>query len=59
MAKTAREKLAAGPDDPGFYEDKLITGRFFMQRMLPDTGSLLSKVMAGADSMMALKAEAF
>jgi alkylation response protein AidB-like acyl-CoA dehydrogenase len=59
MAKVAREKLANGGDDPAFYEAKLVTGRFFMERMLPETSSLLSKVTAGSETLMALDAEAF
>ena len=33
--------------------------RFFMQRMLPDCNGLAAKVTAGADSTMAMQAEAF
>ena len=59
MAKRAQERLAEGAEDADFYENKLKTARFFMDRMLPDTSSLLSKVTAGADSMMAMDAAAF
>jgi hypothetical protein len=60
MAKTANAKLAAGANgEAAFYENKLITGRFFMDRILPDTGSLLAKVQAGSKSMMALDQAAF
>lgn len=59
MAKRAQEKLAEGADDPAFYENKLLTARFYMDRVLPDTSSLLSKVMAGGESMMAMDAAAF
>ena len=38
---------------------KLVTGRFFMERMLPETGARLARITAGADAMMALPAEAF
>ncbi|MBM3565358.1 MAG: acyl-CoA dehydrogenase [Alphaproteobacteria bacterium] len=48
MAKTAQAKLAAGADgDEGFYKAKLATARFYMQRILPQTGALLSVVGAG------------
>jgi len=59
MAQVAQQKLQNGAEDPDFYENKLKTGRFFMQRVLPDTSALLSKVTAGAETLMALDAEAF
>ena len=59
MAQLAHRRLAEGADDKAFYENKIKTGRFFMQRMLPDTSALLSKATAGADTLMALDAEAF
>ena len=59
IAKVAKERLAEGTDDKKFYETKLITGKFFMERLLPDTGALLSKLTAGAATMMALDADAF
>ncbi len=58
MAKVALEKKAAGEDD-AFFDNKLITGRYFMERLLPDTASHLAKLKTGADAMMALPAEAF
>jgi hypothetical protein len=59
MAKVASEKLASGADDAAFYEAKLKTGRFFMDRVLPETSALQAKITAGAVSMMALEADAF
>jgi hypothetical protein len=60
IAKAAQEKLAA---DAGGAEErlnaKLVTGRFFMERMLPETGAQLARIQSGADSTMALPAEAF
>ena len=56
MAKAALPK-AADPDL--FYADKLTTGRYFLDRILPDSTGHLAKLKAGAKSMMALKAEAF
>jgi len=46
-------------DNTGFYRAKLATARFFVQRLLPNTASLLATLSAGADSVMALEAEAF
>ena len=38
---------------------RLATGRFFMERMLPETATHLARIKAGAASTMALPAEAF
>ena len=38
---------------------KLTTGRFFMERMLPETAAQLTRIQSGAGSMMELPAEAF
>ena len=59
MAKTAQEKLAAGGEDKAFYEAKLATASYYMDRFLPDAGALRRKLEAGSDSMMALDEEAF
>ena len=59
MAKVAQAALAAGAVDKAFYEAKLVTARYYMDRFLPDVGALRRKLEAGADSMMALGAEAF
>ena len=60
MVKVAQEKLAAGTEsDAAFYEAKLVTGRYFMERLMPETAAHLARISSGADSMMALDAEAF
>ena len=33
---------------------KLLTGRFFMERMLPETGALVARISAGSDTVMAM-----
>jgi len=38
---------------------KLLTGRFFMERMMPETGMRLARISSGADATMAMPAEAF
>jgi hypothetical protein len=58
MAKAANDKIAAGDADP-FYANKLIVGRYFLERVLPDAGAALAKVKTGAETVMALPAEAF
>jgi alkylation response protein AidB-like acyl-CoA dehydrogenase len=60
MAKTAQDKLMAGAN--GATErmnHKLVTARFFMERMLPETAAQLARISSGADATMALPAEAF
>jgi alkylation response protein AidB-like acyl-CoA dehydrogenase len=59
MAKASTAALASGAEDKTFHEAKLITARFFAERVMPETGSLRRKLEAGADSVMALPAEAF
>lgn len=56
MAKVALEKKDSS--DP-FYAEKLATGQYFLDRVLPDSSAHLAKVKTGAKSMMALEAEQF
>jgi len=58
MAKAAQAQVDAGSTDP-FYANKLMTGRYFVERILPDTGAHLAKLKTGADVLMAMPAEAF
>ena len=59
MAKISQDQLDAGTSDPTFYENKLITGRYYMNRRLPETRSLRAELEAGADDIMALDAANF
>jgi hypothetical protein len=58
MAIAAQKAIDGGSDDP-FYVTKLQTGRYFVERILPDAGSHLAKLKTGADVLMAMPAEAF
>jgi hypothetical protein len=58
MAK-ASAAASASDDDASFHQTKLVTARFYAERILPDTGALRRKIEAGAESIMALPAEAF
>jgi hypothetical protein len=58
MARAAAAKIAAGETEP-FYANKLIVGRYFIERVLPESGVHLARIKAGAESVMALPAEAF
>jgi 3-(methylsulfanyl)propanoyl-CoA dehydrogenase len=44
---------------PEFYDAKLATARFYMQRILPQTSGLFAAIMAGKQPAMALDAAAF
>jgi butyryl-CoA dehydrogenase len=59
MVQVALPKVEAGEDPDGFYRAKLVTARFFMERMLPDTAARFSAIMAGGASMMEFAEEAF
>ena len=52
-------KAAAGKAGDPFYDTKLKTGRYFLDRWVPEAPMHLAKVKAGAASMMALEAEEF
>ena len=61
MAKAAQRTLAEGSADGAadFYANKVATGRYFMERVMPETAAHLARISAGSGSMMALPAEAF
>ena len=59
MAKAAYDALDAGAQDRDFYEAKIATGRFYMARQLPACAMHLARIESGADTVMALAAEAF
>ncbi|HWH18754.1 MAG TPA: acyl-CoA dehydrogenase C-terminal domain-containing protein, partial [Allosphingosinicella sp.] len=59
MARASGAVLANGAEDRSFHEAKLVTARFFAERIMPEAGALRRKIEAGADSLMALPAEAF
>lgn len=58
MARVANDKIAAG-DKSDYIKAKLVTGRFFMERMLPETATHLARIQSGAATLMELPAEAF
>ncbi len=59
MARAAQAQIDAGEGDRVFLDAKLVTARFFAERMLPDTGALRRKLEGGAEAVMALPVEAF
>ncbi|MEN3396424.1 acyl-CoA dehydrogenase C-terminal domain-containing protein [Brucella melitensis] len=59
MAKVAEEKLAAGEGNKAFFEAKLVTARYYFERIMPESVTHLARIQSGADSMMALNAGTF
>jgi hypothetical protein len=59
IAKAALEKKNREPASATAMETKLIVGRYFMERMLPETSLRLARIVTGADTMMSLDAEMF
>jgi hypothetical protein len=57
-AQTAQAAIESGATDP-IYAEKLTVGRYYMERVLPESASRLAKLKAGSETMMALPAEAF
>jgi acyl-CoA dehydrogenase len=54
MAKAALAKEG----EPGMAE-KLVLARFYMERLMPETAAQLARISSGAETTMALPAEAF
>ncbi|MGH6849185.1 MAG: acyl-CoA dehydrogenase C-terminal domain-containing protein [Methylocella sp.] len=59
IAKAAIARKAAGNGDARAMEAKLVRAKFFMERIMPETGAHLARISAGAETMMALPAEQF
>ena len=59
MALSAQKALKKGGQEAAFYETKIITARYYMQRQMPKTDMHLSRIQSGADMVMALDAEFF
>lgn len=59
MAKAAATLLEAGEGDARYLEAKLVTARFFAERIMPDAGALRRKIEGGAESLMAIDPDMF
>jgi len=57
MVKAAQTRLATAASD--HLKTKLVTGKFFAERMLPETALHLARIQAGAGTVMELPADAF
>ncbi len=59
-SRMARLALAGmDGDDSGFLEAKVATARFFMRRLLPQSGALFAAIMGGKAPLMDFAEEAF
>jgi hypothetical protein len=52
MAVLARQKIATADGDVSFYEAKLLTARFYFDRILPRTQALKLTMLSGANNLM-------
>ena len=52
-------KIALPKADESFYKAKIGTAKFFMQRLLPQTASLLTAIQSGSEVMMEFEDAAF
>ena len=59
MVLVAQEKLESGEGDKKFYETKIKTARFYMQRMLPEADARFKMVLAGASTLMDMEEDEF
>ncbi|QJE73322.1 acyl-CoA dehydrogenase [Aerophototrophica crusticola] len=60
MVKVAQAKLAEGGDGKAdFYDAKVKTARFFMEKMLPEVEFRFRSLMSGGKSMMDMSVEQF
>ncbi|WP_291155283.1 acyl-CoA dehydrogenase C-terminal domain-containing protein [Gemmatimonas sp. UBA7669] len=59
MATVSSDALAAGRGDAAFHQAKLKTARFYFARVLPECGTLLTAMQAGAAPIMAFEASEF
>ena len=60
MAEKSFEALkdgAAGSEE--FYKNKLATGKYFMERVMPECAAHLARLQTGADTMMSFDEAAF
>ena len=61
MAEVALDALAAGAsgEEKAFYEAKVATARFYMQRMLPRSSACFAALMSGSETIMGFADAAF
>jgi hypothetical protein len=57
--EAASAKAPGANGSAAYYNAKLTTARFFMDRMLPETATRLARIQSGAASTMELPDEAY
>jgi hypothetical protein len=55
MAKLAQTQLAGRPDNSSFYQEKLISARYWMERLMPECAMLRERIEAGSATLMAFE----
>ena len=55
MAKVAQAKLAAGTGNKAFYEAKVVSAKYWMERLIPECPMLFERIQAGSDTIMAFE----
>jgi len=59
MARAAKDALDDGASDTVFFETKIATARYYMDRRLPAVALHRARIESGADPVMALAPDAF
>lgn len=59
MAKASSAAIEAGAEDKAFHEAKLVTARFYAEKIMPDAAGLRAKIEGGSESLMALDPDMF
>ena len=59
MAGVAQQKLDEGSTETDLYQAKIETAAFYMQKILPQTLTLMAEIEAGKETLMSMTAEQF
>lgn len=59
MAKISMEKIERNCESPDFYENKIKTGKFYMERWMPLTEMHLNRIQSGSKTIMSMSASDF
>ena len=59
MIDVAQQRLNEGAKEKDFYETKIQTGRFFMEKIMPQSLTLAATISNGANSLMDIAADKF
>lgn len=59
MMGVAQQRLSAAPDARDFYETKIKTGRFYMEKIMPQARALCKTIKNGGGTVMDIAAEKF